>query len=472
MNGNGNPALVHGHPAAGKKLKDCYGAVERYPMVETKRSIGSVGVASDPLDAVSFGARGGFRGSGAKPRVAVRDSWHREGDGRMHYTNSEMKLDQLIGYFNSRKINLAPPFQRGHVWDLKDRQRLLENMVTCRSIPAIFLYKEPDGSQFSYNILDGKQRLESLILFIGTERPDLSVGNVKDYFFAPKEKKQANYPITLEGKKITFKELPEETIREFREYAIPTIEIDLDDDTSLDEIINLFVDINQQGEKVKRFEIVKAIGNESPLLQSVFDLVASQQKRKQDIFFKKKNSVFTRVLQMLQTVQNVTDANQKVDRIWERLVEIVLFCRTGNHRAPRDILKSFIKSKGSGENTHAVTGAELKRLKTVFAFLDKCYRGTSLGKTRLARDVPQFYTMVTCLLSSNLLAADGAAPDYPSVKRRLLAFAQFLDNTKVPADEELAKAIRDYRQVAARRTTDPGQRKIREEAFLHIMANL
>jgi hypothetical protein len=42
-----------------------------------------------------------------------------------------MKLDQLIGYFNSRKINLAPPFQRGHVWDLKDRQRLLENMVTC-----------------------------------------------------------------------------------------------------------------------------------------------------------------------------------------------------------------------------------------------------------------------------------------------------------------------------------------------------
>jgi hypothetical protein len=43
----------------------------------------------------------------------------------MHFTNSEMKLDQLIGYFNSQKINLAPPFQRGHVWDIGTRRRLL-----------------------------------------------------------------------------------------------------------------------------------------------------------------------------------------------------------------------------------------------------------------------------------------------------------------------------------------------------------
>jgi hypothetical protein len=390
----------------------------------------------------------------------------------MHYTNSEMKLDQLIGYFNSRKINLVPPFQRGHVWDLKDRQRLLENVVTCRPIPAIFLYKEPDGSQFSYNILDGKQRLESLILFIGTERKDLSVQNVKDYFFDAKEKKQANYTINFDGKKTAFKDLPEEIVREFREYAIPTIEIDLDDDSSLDEIINLFVDINQQGAKVKRFDIVKAIGNENPLLQSVFNLVASQQKRKQDLRFKKKATVFTRVLQMLQNVQIVTDTNQKVDRMWERLVEVVLFCRTGSHRAPNQILKSFIKSKG-GDDTREITPAELKKMKQVFGFLDRCYRETRLGKTRLARDLPHFYTMVTCLLSSGLLEADGAAPDYPDVRRKLLAFAQFLpDNVALPQDEAMAKDVTEYKQAAVRQTTHPGQRRIRQDKFLEIVAKL
>jgi Protein of unknown function DUF262 len=108
------------------------------------------------------------------------DSWRRRrGGGKMHYTNSEMKIDQLIGYFNEKKISLIPPFQRGHVWKLGQRQKLLENMVTGRPVPAIFLYKEPDGSKFTYNILDGKQRLESLLLFIGNERPDMMVSSVR-----------------------------------------------------------------------------------------------------------------------------------------------------------------------------------------------------------------------------------------------------------------------------------------------------
>jgi hypothetical protein len=175
---------------------------------------------------------------------------------------------------------------------------------------------------------------------------------------------------------------------------------------------------------------------------------------------------------MLQTIQIVTDTNQKVDRMWERLVEIVLFCRTGSHRPPNQILKSFIKSKG-GDDDRAITPAELKRMQKVFGFLVRCYRETGLGKTRLARDLPHFYTMVTCLLSSDLLAADGAAPNYPDVRRKLLAFAQLLpDNVLLSADETMAKNFREYKQAAARQTTHPGQRRIREGRFLEIVAAL
>jgi hypothetical protein len=79
-----------------------------------------------------------FVESGALRRLGF---WRRA-EGHMHYTNSQMKLDQLIGYFNAKKINLITPFQRGHVWDLSNRRRLLENMIRARPIPAIFLYKE------------------------------------------------------------------------------------------------------------------------------------------------------------------------------------------------------------------------------------------------------------------------------------------------------------------------------------------
>jgi hypothetical protein len=233
----------------------------------------------------------------------------------MHYTNSQMKLDQLIGYFNGKKINLIPPFQRGHVWKPENRKRLLENMVSGRPIPAIFLYKEPAGATFEYNILDGKQRLESLILFIGNNRNDLKVAAVKDYFFSQKERDQIHFDIELDGAKITFKNLSDEVVRDFREYAIPTIEIDLDDETSLDEIINLFVDINQQGAKVKRFDIVKAIGKKNKLLSSVFELVAQEQTRKQDKYFKPKNTAYSRVLDKLQVIAAASDASQKVDRM-------------------------------------------------------------------------------------------------------------------------------------------------------------
>ena len=94
-----------------------------------------------------------------------------------------------------------------------------------------------------------------------------------------------------------------------------------DNPSSLDEIIDLFVDINSYGEKVKRFDIVKAMSKDA-LLGCVFDLIALREKRGKDVLYKPKNkSDFTRVLKRLQVVANLLDSNSKVDGMWELLVE-------------------------------------------------------------------------------------------------------------------------------------------------------
>lgn len=173
---------------------------------------------------------------------------------------------------------------------------------------------------------------------------------------------------------------------------------------------------------------------------------------------------------MLQTVENAADANQKVDRMWERLVEIVLYCRTNSHRQPGQILKAFIKTEKK-EDTTIITAAELSRLKKTFAFLDTCYKETKLGTTRLGRDLPHFYTMVTTLLSSDLLDADGAPPEYPKVRKKLLAFAKILPDNATP-DGSIAVAVKEYKQAAARQTTHPGQRRQRQAKFLEILNKL
>src|SRR5207253_3076052 len=119
----------------------------------------------------------------------------------MIYRNSELRLDQIVTYLNDQKINLSPVFQRGHVWSLPVRQKLVKNIVLGKPIPAIFLYKEPQGSKYSYNILDGKQRLESLILFISNDRRDFGIPQWKQYFFSERQRKDSGFAVQLSGGK-------------------------------------------------------------------------------------------------------------------------------------------------------------------------------------------------------------------------------------------------------------------------------
>jgi len=381
----------------------------------------------------------------------------------MNYRNTEMKLDQLLTYLNQGKINLSPAFQRGHVWPVKTRSKLVANMILGRPIPAIFLYKEPSGSRYSYNILDGKQRIESLILFVGPGTDDLGLPTWADYFFEPEVRKNVSFPVDLPTGKRTFKQLDEGTIADLREYSIPTIEINLGDSTHLDEIIDLFVDINQQGVAVSRFQIVKAMGEENALLQSVFDLVALQQQRGQDVFYKSKTSEFSGVLRRLSIVANMTDNNAAIDRIWERLLEVALFVRTLEHRKPVEVLKRFIRAR---EPEAALTKAETRQLRNVFRFLRTAYK-TKLGEMRLATDQTHFYTMVTALIASDLMDLPQA-----SLTKRLIAFGRVVDGGPLPNSKSLQRIFEQYLEISSKQTTDVSRRVERQRLFIQAIREL
>lgn len=239
----------------------------------------------------------------------------------MDYRNTETKLDQLVGYFNEEKINLSPIFQRGRVWPINTRKELIKNIVLRRPIPAIFLYKDEAGSKYSYNILDGKQRLESIVMFIGEDNDALAIKTWNKYIFGREHRRSVGFAVDLkDGKgKRKFSEFDEKMIRDLREYPIPTIEIALNENTSLDEIISLFVDINQYGAKVTRLNIVRAMKQKDPLLKDVYALVAEKQQRYQDVFTKKKKSSFVAVLKKLNVVTSISDSDAQADRMWEKL---------------------------------------------------------------------------------------------------------------------------------------------------------
>lgn len=384
----------------------------------------------------------------------------------MNYRNLDMKVDQFIAYVNDDKINLIPPFQRGHVWKLPTRRKLIANIVQGRPIPAIFLYREASGDKYAYNILDGKQRLESLIMFIGNKRPALQVNNIAKYFFDPRLRDSANFWIDVGGKKQSLADLDGDLFRDFQEYIIPTIEITLSEDqpSALDEMINLFVDINSYGVQVKRFDIVKAMSKD-PLLHSVFRLIAQPERRGKDVFYKAKKNPFTRVLKALQVVENLRDANSKVDRMWELLVEIVLFLRTRKHRNPIEILKSFIRSPQ--EEEARVSHAEQKRLRSVFTFLMRAYKNPKLRGTRLATNQIHFYTMITSVIAGDLTHRYA---EFDLVDR-LAKFGQIIDR-QVGTPSKLVRTVREYRDLSEKQTTHVSRRQDRQARFLEAIQEL
>jgi hypothetical protein len=178
-------------------------------------------------------------------------------------------------------------------------------------------------------------------------------------------------------------------------------------------------------------------------------------------------SVFQRppkVLKQLQIVSRLPDANARVDRMWERLVEIALYARTAQHRAPAQVLSVFLKGKGKGEINQKLTKDELVALRQTFGFLAMAYATSSaLKSSKLATDQPQFYTLVTTLLSTDVLTRFEA----PELIRRLAAFGKVIDTHA--ATEELQTLLEEYRELSVRTTTHPSRRMRRQAILLEFV---
>ena len=149
---------------------------------------------------------------------------------------SEHSIDQFALMFNGRQINLNPGFQRNSVWTQSDRRRLIESITSGYPVPSVFLYKRNVNGRLVYDVIDGKQRLDSILMFlaIGRFRRDrfdvrLDLGDGFDWYdWAGIRKWNPDAAASI------------------RSYKIQTVEVGGD----LDQIIDLFVRINSTGKRL------------------------------------------------------------------------------------------------------------------------------------------------------------------------------------------------------------------------------
>jgi hypothetical protein len=86
---------------------------------------------------------------------------------RISQERSDFLLPQIIDFVRSKRwVNIRPEYQRRLVWDARKQSKFIESILLNIPIPQIFLF-ESDLSR--YEVMDGQQRLNSIIGFYNNE---------------------------------------------------------------------------------------------------------------------------------------------------------------------------------------------------------------------------------------------------------------------------------------------------------------
>ncbi len=83
----------------------------------------------------------------------------------MHRRPTTQDVSWFLDLYNREQLDLDPPYQRRSVWTTKDRTYFLDTIFRNYSSPSIFLHKTTNEKGAIYHVVDGKQRLETIIMF-------------------------------------------------------------------------------------------------------------------------------------------------------------------------------------------------------------------------------------------------------------------------------------------------------------------
>lgn len=175
------------------------------------------------------------------------------------------------------RLDLKPPYQRRSVWTRKDRIFFLDTIFRGYPCPAIYLHKTLDEKgKAIYHVIDGKQRLETIIMF------------AENRLTLP-----SDFPIgDLAGKK--WKNIEGEYKKAFWNYVLPVDQFDLVETTLVDE---MFDRLNRNSRKLERQELrhakfdgwfitfVEQLSEDYSLLKELKVVTAGRMKRMKDVQF-------------------------------------------------------------------------------------------------------------------------------------------------------------------------------------------
>ena len=139
---------------------------------------------------------------------------------------SDPDVQTIVGRIRSGDLDLQPEFQRGEVWTVAKKRRLIDSILRKWHVPPIHVVVDEEGRQV---VLDGQQRLVSIRDFVNGEfRVDGSI--------------EPTDPLIKRLDGLLYETLPPEVRRGFDQFTIRVFRIT---DYSPAEPGELFFRLNQ-----------------------------------------------------------------------------------------------------------------------------------------------------------------------------------------------------------------------------------
>lgn len=291
-------------------------------------------------------------------------------EANIRATFGERSVVEFCQHLESGRLHLNPSFQRQSVWTERDRRKLILSLLKGYPIPSVFLYaREDDLGRVVYDVLDGKQRLESIFMFLGAKgfgRQRYSVKWAED----GEERREWTWADLRRAKMISRME----------NYQIPVVEVT----GGLADIIELFVCINSTGKALTGSEKRHARFYKSGLLKE-----ARRLADRLGSFFRKNHVLSTGQISRMKDVELVSEIMASI------MQEGVI-----NKKAAID--KAIGLADQDGRVVRRVTGACRKTINLVRRMFPR------LKETRF-RNSSEFYSLcvtVWTLWSEGLILAD------------------------------------------------------------------
>lgn len=81
--------------------------------------------------------------------------------------NLILSVGEILRYYQNGRINISPEYQRTYRWNNINKTKFIESLILGMPIPPIFAIKEETDEVLQFEIIDGLQRISTILEFTG-----------------------------------------------------------------------------------------------------------------------------------------------------------------------------------------------------------------------------------------------------------------------------------------------------------------